>query len=276
MNQDLLTQAKQRLPLPALMALCGYGDRAQKSARCMFHEDSHNSFSAYQHADGSWAWKCHAGCGGGDEADWLAKLRGLSNADACREYIRLAGVTAAQTSARPEKPLDWPQCVRDFTPDHAANFAKWRSLSPEFVERLQARGLIGLFRNRLAFPVHDAGGAVVRAHVRAVKRQPDGSESVFWFYTPKGPGLPLVIGDTGTAMTIWAFESQFDMLAALDLAGWHKLPDGLPGIAAVATRGAEMRVGFIYTVLPFPEGVSRSCRSQLLHRPSLTSGSRDW
>ena len=64
----------------------------------------------------SWAWKCHAGCGGGDEADWLAKLRGLSNADACREYIRLAGVTAAQTSARPEKPLDWPQCVRDFTP----------------------------------------------------------------------------------------------------------------------------------------------------------------
>ena len=81
---DLIAQAKQRLPLPALISQCGHGDRAQKSARCMFHEDSHNSFSAFQRDDGSWAWKCHAGCGGGDEADWLAKLRGLSNADACR------------------------------------------------------------------------------------------------------------------------------------------------------------------------------------------------
>ena len=62
---DLLAQAKQRLPLPALMAQCGHGDRAKKSARCMFHEDSHNSFSTYQRDDGSWGWKCHAGCGGG-------------------------------------------------------------------------------------------------------------------------------------------------------------------------------------------------------------------
>jgi hypothetical protein len=236
---DLIAQAKARLPLPALMAQCGHGDSARKSARCMFHNDSHNSFSAYQRDDGTWAWKCHAGCGGGDEADWLAKLRGLFNADACREYIRLAGVTAPKTSARPEKSLDWSQCVRDFTPEHVARFAKWRSLSPEFVAWLQERQLIGLFRNRLAFPVHDASGAVVRAHVRAVKRQPDGSENVFWFYTPKGPGLPFIIGDAHTATTVWAFESQFDMFATLGLAGWHKLPDGLPGIAAVATRGAE-------------------------------------
>ncbi len=239
---DLLAQAKQRLPLPALMAQCGHGDRAKKSARCMFHEDSHNSFSTYQRDDGSWGWKCHAGCGGGDEADWLAKRRGLSNADACREFIRLAGVNTprSQPSTRDSQPpFDWPQCVRDFTPDHVANFAKWRALGPEFVAWLHSRQLVGLFRNRLAFPVHDASGAVVRAHVRVVKRQPGGSENVFWFYTPKGPGLPLVIGAALTASTVWAFESQFDMLAALDLAGWHNSTDGLPGIAAIATRGAE-------------------------------------
>ncbi|MFO1487360.1 MAG: DUF3987 domain-containing protein [Verrucomicrobiota bacterium] len=91
MSQDLLAKAKQRLPLPALMAQCGHGDRAKKSARCPFHEDSSASFSLYQRADGAWAWKCHAGCGGGDEVEWLAKHLKLSNGDACREFIKLAG-----------------------------------------------------------------------------------------------------------------------------------------------------------------------------------------
>ncbi len=236
---DLLAEAKQRLPLPAFMSLLGHGEHAKKSGRCPWHDDASASFSVYQQADGSWAWKCHAGCGRGDEPDYLAKHRGMSNADACREFIRMAGVSApCQQSTRPEKPLDWPQCVLDFTPEQIARFAKWRSMSPEFVAWLYTRQLIGLFRNRLAFPVHD-NGAVVRAHVRAVKRLPDGSENVFWFYTPKGPGLPLVIGDARNASTVWAFESQFDMLAALDLTGWHNSPDGLPGVAAIATRGAE-------------------------------------
>jgi hypothetical protein len=87
---DLLAQAKARLPLPALMSRLGYGEQAKKSAHCMFHEDSRESFSVYRRANGSWAWKCHAGCGGGDEPDFLAKLRGLSNSDACREFIRIA------------------------------------------------------------------------------------------------------------------------------------------------------------------------------------------
>lgn len=69
----------------------------------MFHEDSSESFSIYQRGDGSWAWKCHAGCGGGDELDWLAKLRKLNNADACREFVKLAGVAdvIASTGNRP-------------------------------------------------------------------------------------------------------------------------------------------------------------------------------
>jgi hypothetical protein len=39
-SQDLLAQAKRRLPMSALMAQLGFGDRAKKSARCPFHEDS--------------------------------------------------------------------------------------------------------------------------------------------------------------------------------------------------------------------------------------------
>src|SRR5437588_2818844 len=95
------------------------------------------------------------------------------------------------------------------------------------------------FHDRLAFPVSNASGAVVRAHVRKVNPLPDGSESISWFYAPKGPSDPFIIGDPRTASIVWGFESQFDMFAALDLAGWHKSSDGLPGIVAVATRGAE-------------------------------------
>jgi|CZKV01.1.fsa_nt_gi hypothetical protein len=92
MNQNLIAQAKLRLPLPALMMLLGFGDHAKKSALCVFHKDGSASFSIYQREDGSWGWKCHAGCGGGDEIDFLAKHLGLNNADACREYIKLAGL----------------------------------------------------------------------------------------------------------------------------------------------------------------------------------------
>jgi hypothetical protein len=253
LNNDRLAEAKRRLPLSRYLAENGLGDHARKSAKCPLHDDGSNSFSLYVGEDGEERWKCFAGCGGGDVVDFLARHRGLSNADACREFNKLAGVTDSAppssfrlVQASPAKssdsgpPFDWPACVRDFTADQAERFAKWRSLTLAFVLWLLARQLIGLFRGKLAFPVTDpATGAIVRAHFRVVKPQPDGSEDVVWFYAPKGPGLPLIIGDARTASTVWAFESQFDLLAALDLAGWHQTPDGLPGVAAIATRGAE-------------------------------------
>ena len=131
MNQDLLAQAKQRLPLSALMAQLGFGDCAKKSARCPFHEDSSASFSVYLGDDGQERWKCHAGCGQGDSIDFLAKLRGLSNADACREYISLAGVTsppAPPSSCKPSRsaplPLDWQTCVARVTVEHRQKLAE--------------------------------------------------------------------------------------------------------------------------------------------------------
>src|SRR5207253_10517766 len=100
-------------------------------------------------------------------------------------------------------PLDWPQCVHDFTPDHITKFADGRSFTPEFVACLHVRQLIGLFHDRLAFPVSNASGAVVRAHVRKVNPLPDGSESISWFYAPKGPSDPFIIGDPRTASIVW-------------------------------------------------------------------------
>jgi hypothetical protein len=91
MSGDIL-EAKQRLPLPALMQLFGMGEQAKKSARCPFHDDKNNSFSIWQR-DGVWFWKCHAGCGSGDEINFLEKHKGITRRDAIQLFLEMAGVT---------------------------------------------------------------------------------------------------------------------------------------------------------------------------------------
>ena len=46
-DNDDLAEAKRRVPLPALLHQLGLGELAKKSARCHFHDDEHNSFSAW-------------------------------------------------------------------------------------------------------------------------------------------------------------------------------------------------------------------------------------
>ena len=74
-----IDEAKRRLPLPELMAREGLSDRAKKSAHCVFHDDEHKSFSVFQGADGKgWQWKCHAGCGHGDEIAFVEQHFGIT------------------------------------------------------------------------------------------------------------------------------------------------------------------------------------------------------
>src|SRR4030095_3046232 len=106
-NNDLrgkIDQAKRRLPLPELMAREGLREHANKSAHCPFHDDEHKSFSVWQR-DGSWFWKCHAGCSDGDELMFLSKLKGLSLTDAISLYLDMAGFP----STRPRKSHELPK-----------------------------------------------------------------------------------------------------------------------------------------------------------------------
>lgn len=103
MSRELIADAKRRLPLPALMTQLGHGAAAKKSAKCPLHEDGRESFSMFQRADGAWAWKCHAGCGGGDEIELLSRVRNLSNSEACREFLKLAGVSDARPAHTAEQ-----------------------------------------------------------------------------------------------------------------------------------------------------------------------------
>ena len=95
-----LEEAKQRLPLPALLAQLGLAEHAKKSAKCPFHEDRSNSFSVFQGAQGEWAWNCFASCGGGDEPALLARIENISNSAACRRYIEIANLMSGELAAQ--------------------------------------------------------------------------------------------------------------------------------------------------------------------------------
>jgi putative DNA primase/helicase len=240
-------ELKALLPLPELMARCGDGERAKKKVRCPFHDDHTPSFSVYQRG-GLWFWKCHAGCGEGDELDYLKRKFGLGDTEAFAKWRELAGVNggrpavsrrdhlqrdpkaaASVTMPEPDLSAEWQQCVAAFTDEHAAKLPTWRGYSSEFVAWLRQRQLVGLDNERFALPIHNDAGAVVGFHCR----ESDGT----WRVEGGCRMHPLVIGDTKTADVIFAFESQWDGFAVLDKLAWHRA--ALLGVGVIVTRGAS-------------------------------------
>ena len=96
LRQKIDEARRLRLPMPELMAKLGLSEHAKKSARCPLpgHDDMHPSFSIFQGKGGFWFWKCHAGCGEGDEILFLRKLKGVSMTEAMNLYLDMAGFPA--------------------------------------------------------------------------------------------------------------------------------------------------------------------------------------
>ena len=131
----------------------------------------------------------------------------------------------------------WRESLAAFTDDLAAKLATWRGYSPEFVQWVRERKLIGLHKGLWAFPVHGDDGKVLAIHYR-IPPKAEG-ERARWAYWPEGVGVRLlVIGDMARAKYVAAFESQWDLLAVADKLGVHR-KGGVPGWAFVATRGAD-------------------------------------
>jgi hypothetical protein len=234
-SQGSTTEAKQLLPLPQLMQRFNLGDHAKKKARCPFHDDKEPSFSVFQGEGDRWFWKCHAGCGEGDEIDFLEKCLGVTTAQAIEHYLLLAGVGPPSKREHVAKPeprqngtaFDWQACVDAVTPQHLESLGNWRWYSRAFCSWLQQNRLIGLYNGCLAFPVQDGDDRIVGAHYRLPQ---DGS----WRYEPKGTkARPFLVGNCQARKT-YLFESQWDMLAFLDKVG----TDSLDSMFLVATRGA--------------------------------------
>jgi CHC2 zinc finger/Toprim-like len=85
-----LQVAKEWLLIPALWHLLNLPGKPGRCCRSPFREDRNPSFSIY---DGGRRWKDHATGEGGDVVDFLARALNLSNEDACKRLIELAGVS---------------------------------------------------------------------------------------------------------------------------------------------------------------------------------------
>jgi Protein of unknown function (DUF3631)/CHC2 zinc finger len=140
-----LATAKQLLSVPALMETLGLGERAKKNARCPFHSpDNHPSFSVFE-KDGKTFWKCHAGCGDGDQLDFLVKLRGYSIKEAIVEFLRLAGASVSKRSANKPTPGKSAQAA-------AANAAP--AVQPRPLGELLDT-VCGILRRYVVFPLRE-------------------------------------------------------------------------------------------------------------------------
>jgi hypothetical protein len=229
---NAIREAKLKLPLPELMQRFGLAVHAKKSARCPFHDDRHNSFSVWKNGAGLWFFKCHAGCGEGDEIMFLQLFKRISQKDAITLYLEMARIASpdrtqdkAQKSNRGHfEPIDWLACVDAFTNKHVEWLAQWRGYSAEFCFKLRENRLIGVHNDGVALPVHDRAGNVVASHYRLK----DGS----WRYHPQGAKVrPLVIGPLPAGGHVHIFESYWDAFAVMD-----KFEDDAESM--IITRGA--------------------------------------
>jgi hypothetical protein len=221
-----------------LMERLGLGEHAKKNARCPFHDDRNPSFSVFQ-TDGSWFFKCHAGCGQGDEITLLERYYDISNDDAIKRYIKLAEGRSSTTTKRKElyqetsnngaqalsattaEEFSWDGCVAAFGENDLQHLMEWRGYREDTVRLLLKEKKIGIYKGCVAFPVEDHAGHVVGGHYRLR----NGS----WRYTPGVKATPLIIGEIGSALEIHITESPWDATALLD-----RLPVG----AHIATDGA--------------------------------------
>jgi len=221
--REKIREAKARLPLPLLMARYGYGDRAKKSARCPFHEDKHKSWSVWQGDQSQWLFKCQAGCGAGDEINFVELIEKLSRGDAIKRYLKLArdispppcAQTAdgqAKSAHAKRKPFVWQQYVLAMSDRYVEAIAAKRAFSVSFVRELRDKKQIGIYQGKVAFPVIN-DGEIVGAHFRL--------NDDIWNYEPKGQikAAPMIFGELKAGEQVHYFESTWDGLAYMDKTG---------------------------------------------------------
>ncbi|MDC0309564.1 DUF3987 domain-containing protein [bacterium] len=229
-----IDELKKALPLPQLMVVLGVGQLAKKASRCIFHDDKRASFSTFQNS-GKWLWKCHAGCGSGDEIDFLEHFRGIDTGAAIKEYAQLAGFDPNKGASNASNPnLDHKMSdalCRLIEKGRYKSICKWRGFSDSFVLWLNKdHHLIGLREDgQVVFPVYKRPHKLIGVHYRC--------EDASWRYYPKGTTVqPFFLQDPDEPQEAWVFESQWDAMAVMDALKWHESPR--PGIAIIATRGA--------------------------------------
>lgn len=88
---NIIASAKELLPLRELIRQVGDWDDIVSAKLCPFHDDKKPSFSIFEYK-GATLWKCHAGCGKGDQISYLEAKFQISRGDAIRRFLAMAGV----------------------------------------------------------------------------------------------------------------------------------------------------------------------------------------
>lgn len=223
-----IEEARQRLPLPDLMAKLGLGDYAKSKAKSPFRDEKNASFGIYN-ANGRWRWKDHGTDEGGDEIDFIAKLENKSNHDAMLAYSELAGMPIQNNRPEPARfkiktsnptAFDWSKYKAAATDEFLQKLAEQRGVSFNIMKTARDQGILGASGDQPAFKSGDG------AHVKCAG---DG-----WRFEPKGTqNVPLVFGDQNSKI-VYFFESQWDLLAIADMIG-----ESWQSVLWVASRGAS-------------------------------------
>jgi hypothetical protein len=218
--------AKGRLNIHALWHHFGYPGKPAASCRCPWREDHKPSFSV--NADGT-LWNDFATGEAGDVVDFFQRASGLSQKDACRKYIELAGgrTTTAPRAAWPRRSEAKPKPVfPDFHTGTVADFkqlASLRNIGCEGLEFASERGLLlfATLKNYPAWIVTDS------ARVNAQARRMDGQQwehigAKAWTLPGSWASWPIGIMESKNFPAIALCEGGPDFLSAHYLALWEQ------------------------------------------------------
>jgi hypothetical protein len=259
--------------LPQLLEKLGLAAHAKKSARCPFpgHDDKHPSFSVFQGKDGFWFWKCHAGCGEGDEILFLRKLKGLSMTEAMNLYLDMAGFPAHRPHKSHEYPSvssvsksrESPSVLVSESPESPESLSVLVSESPVYPVS-NGQGLDGKKQKALkALAARNACTERNTARKRRFKLVRDLRA------VEKGIGRELDIGDLMPVFDEWHRLSQ----PFLDPA---KTPDYYLAAFLAELRKVRVPTGDGETINKALEAVAKLSRDELPVIPGLPNAPESW
>ncbi len=249
--QSTLADAKARLNIHGLWIHFNYPGKPAASCRCPWREDHKPSFSV--NADGT-LWNDFSTGDAGDVVDFFQRASGLSQKDACKRFIELAGghYTPPPRTACPRpksseakpKPA-FPDLMQGTLAD-CIQLSIRRNIGREGIEWASERGLLhfATLKDRPAWIITDT------ARVNAQARRMDGQQ---WehisakAYTLPGSwaSWPIGIREAQDFPAIALCEGGPDFLAAHYLALWEQSPDHTKrdvSCVPVAMLGASHRI----------------------------------
>ncbi len=227
-GQSTLADAKARLNIHALWRHFDFAGKPGKSCPCPWRKDDHPSFSVNPQGT---LWHDFATGEAGDQVDFLQRASGLSQKDACRKFIELAGghITPTPRAARPQERRAESKPKPAFPNFHAGTVADFKQLATlrnigrEGLEWASERGLLR-FATLKGFPswlVTDC------ARVNAQARRMDGKPwehigAKAWTLPDSRAAWPLGIREAADFPRVALVEGGADFLAAHYLALWEQ------------------------------------------------------